>query len=111
MGIDKKFNVYNKGFESGVEHQQPSPKTLDELSSLKTSFALMNEKLDNIIDKISEVKTTLTDHIEKEYILHKEFQEGKAEKEDVTHLRNLVYGIYGGFFSISIAVIIYLLTK
>ena len=73
-------------------------------------FVLMNEKLDNIIEKIGDIKQTLTDHIDKEEILHKELSEGKADKEEVATVRNLIYLLYGGVFTFLLSLAIYSLT-
>lgn len=36
MTLDEQAEAYNKGFEAGKNHSNPSPKTMEEITSIKT---------------------------------------------------------------------------
>jgi predicted RNase H-like nuclease (RuvC/YqgF family) len=111
MNVDEKHEIYQQGFSAGQEHMRSAPETVKDISLLKENQARMEQKIDNLITTVERMDNNLSEHIKSEDSLHRELQEGKADKEEVSNLRNLIYGVYGGFFSIAIAVIIYLLTK
>jgi len=49
MEIDEKDAIYKAGFRAGQKHDEPSPKTLELISSLQKNDSVFNEKMDNFI--------------------------------------------------------------
>ena len=56
MNADEIYKLRQEGFNEGIQHNFPSPETIRQINELKVNFARMEEKIDNIIDIIKEIK-------------------------------------------------------
>lgn len=70
------------------KHKTPSPQTVEEFTNIKINIARMEEKLDTILKEIIEMKKQ------------------KADK----WTEKAIFGIYGGFATLLIGLVLYLLT-
>ena len=114
MNEDEKVVIYNKGFQSGKEHSQPSLETknfMEEsikiMAELKNEIENINEQLQKIPNR-DEVKLYVREAIDSSL---KCADEKYATKERVNLLEKVVYGAVGVLLAAIVMAIFELIRK
>jgi len=96
---DKDYQKWLKVFQSGKDHSEPSPKTMEELAVIKTNYNNLMEQNSKEHAEIKETLKEIKDYLEKSLDKKADKSEVEIAKEDIKSIKGdirwVVYTIIG----------------